>query len=511
VRIGLVVSEHSNSKYLLEFCEWARTTDFAEISLINESSSQEAQKRGFLRNWLQKTIITLDERYLNWTSYRGHLQTKSRKDLAAAVSGQANNFDYLVVLDGQLVNAELLATASKGALILDAGIPTQELSFFGFWEVFTKKASTPFRIRLQTANSVENVLVGSLLTQSSFLLNQAYITRKGLYYLQQYLSNKAGRPDFAWPHLQADGEAFMTKRPSNLSLALYLGKRIVRNIQEKISNLQKKDQQWNVAFLCADWQPLALAKGTAFDVSKDQFFADPFVIHREGRDFCFVEEYDYKTGLGHISAFELDSTGAKSLGAVIKEPFHMSFPYLFEYQGELYMCPETSGSKEIRLYKCLEFPLKWQFEKAIMKNVAAVDCLLFEQSGKWWMLTNIDPLQKNDNCTELQAFYADSPLSETWMAHPLNPLVIDPLKARNGGLLRQGDKIFRVSQSQEFAVYGASSRIHEVLELSETSYSEKTIAKIKADFFEDIYGTHHLHSNGRVTVYDFCKSTKVNR
>ena len=33
----------------------------------------------------------------------------------------------------------------------------------------------------------------------------------------------------------------------------------------------------------------------------------------------------------------------------LHEPFHLSFPYLFEHDGALFMCPETSENRDIRI------------------------------------------------------------------------------------------------------------------------------------------------------------------
>ncbi|WP_413586697.1 hypothetical protein [Bdellovibrio sp. HCB274] len=512
MKIGLVVSEHSNSKYVLEFIKDVQASASAEVRVITRPAANTSATPGLLAQKLLKAVINLDQRYLNSTAYRGHLNTIPAEKITSLTAASTENFDFLISLSGESIDASLLQRSKNGALLVEAGVPGFIPGFVGFWEVFSKKAVTPFRIRLQTSNSIENVLTGRLLTQSSFLLNQAYVSRKAISYLVQYLQKQSQSPAFAWPHLQDDGDvSWNVKTPSSLDLATYLGKRVFRTIRQKLQSLQNKDQHWNVAFIRDNWQPLKLANGSPFKYRNDQFFADPFVIHKNNQDICFVEEYDFSTGLGHISAFELKGDSAVCLGPVIKESFHMSFPYLFEYQGELYMCPETSGAKEIRIYKCTEFPLKWELEKSLMKNVAAVDSLLFEQDGLWWMLTNMDSLQKNDNCTELHAFYADSPLSDSWTAHAMNPLIINPLVARNGGMVREGNKIFRVSQSQEFGIYGAGSRINEIQRLTKTDYAEKTQVKVKADFFKDIYGTHHLHSNGSVTVYDFCKNIKVSR
>ena len=60
---------------------------------------------------------------------------------------------------------------------------------------------------------------------------------------------------------------------------------------------------------------------------------------------------------------------SKFLGPVLEENFHLSFPYIFEYKDKIFMCPETHQKKEIRIYICEDFPLKWKFHKTLIKKL----------------------------------------------------------------------------------------------------------------------------------------------
>jgi hypothetical protein len=240
----------------------------------------------------------------------------------------------------------------------------------------------------------------------------------------------------------------------------------------------------------------------------NHFLADPFVVSRYGSDFCFVEDFDFQERKGVISVYKLDGGGGSLLGAALIEPFHLSFPYIFEFGDDLYMCPETAEAASIRVYKCLEFPLKWELEKTIMKGVVAVDSMLFEHSGKWWLLTNTDSASSGD-FFELSVFSADNPLSDDWRSHPQNPIYVDAGCARNGGFLRDGHRVFRVSQSQGFDLYGKAAHIREIIELSENVYREREVAELVPKFANNIVGTHHMHSSGEVTVFDMVGPSKI--
>ena len=119
------------------------------------------------------------------------------------------------------------------------------------------------------------------------------------------------------------------------------------------------------------------------------------------------------------------------------------------------------------------------------------------------MFTNIDPVKDGDNCSELSIFFADSPISNIWKPHAQNPVMIDSGKSRNGGILQDGERIFRVGQAQGYNVYGKRTSINEIIVLDEHHYEERCIRNIEPVFFENLNGTHHLYSNNEITVYDF--------
>src|SRR5260370_22283039 len=112
-------------------------------------------------------------------------------------------------------------------------------------------------------------------------------------------------------------------------------------------------------------------RGPADSHPRGRYWADPFLHTRGVRTFCFVEDLVQKTGKGRITALELVGTQIVEHGVALQEPFHLSFPFLFEYQGELYMCPESCASRQIRPYRCTEFPLKWELQKTLMRGVSA--------------------------------------------------------------------------------------------------------------------------------------------
>jgi hypothetical protein len=78
----------------------------------------------------------------------------------------------------------------------------------------------------------------------------------------------------------------------------------------------------------------------------------------------------------HISALRLDKKG-KPIGEkpaiVLKEPHHLSYPFLFQHQGAWYCCPEAASSGKITLYHAMSFPGEWQPVATLLDGVRAYD------------------------------------------------------------------------------------------------------------------------------------------
>jgi len=378
----------------------------------------------------------------------------------------------------------------------------------GFWEVYLRQASTGFTIQQLTEElDGGNVLFrGQFGTNRYFLLNQAELFEKSNAYLKKlltYISKEDQLPSLyeSYPYYNP-----LYKSPDLPHQFKYMYNRASGSLINKFNNLVlKKTIRWSVAFSYCNWSNLVLWKSIKIKNPPNHFLADPFVISFEGEDFCFVEDFDFKSNKGFISVYKLTRNGAERMGIALEEPFHLSYPFIFEYEGTMYLCPESAEKREIRLYECEGFPLKWKFKKTIMSNVSAVDTTIFEKDGRWWLFTNIDTTNTGDHGSDLYIYSADNPLSEDWIPHANNPIFVDSLKARMGGLLTDKKNIYRVSQQQGFDSYGRAVQINKIDCLTDEAYAEHTIAKIEPNFFPKLGGTHHLHSNGKITVFDYVK------
>tara|TARA_B100001248_G_C26973800_1_gene271428 strand:- start:16 stop:465 length:450 start_codon:yes stop_codon:yes gene_type:complete len=145
-----------------------------------------------------------------------------------------------------------------------------------------------------------------------------------------------------------------------------------------------------------------------------------------------------------------------------------------------------------------------------MKNVSAADTIIFKHDKSWWLFTNIDQSEVCDQSCQLHIFRSDHPLSDEWIAHENNPVIFDPLVARNGGLIINNNEIYRIFQRQGFNMYGEASGIARVARLSSSEYSEEICSTIEANFFDNIKGTHTYNFDSDLIVLDYVEVIKKN-
>lgn len=236
---------------------------------------------------------------------------------------------------------------------------------------------------------------------------------------------------------------------------------------------------------------------------KDRFWADPFLVPFEDKQFLFFEELPFATDKGHLSVMEIGKNGKGSNPVkILEEPFHLSYPFVFQYEGKYYMIPESYQDKSIRLYECVSFPYKWEYKKNIMNNVSAFDTTLYFHRGKWWMFTLIMEQEGGGHNDELFLFYADSPLTDEWTSHPQNPIVSDVRVARPAGnIYEYKGRLIRPSQDCA-KKYGYGFNLNEILEMTETNYSERRLLHVRPDWDKTLTRTHSFNHVEDATVID---------
>jgi hypothetical protein len=233
------------------------------------------------------------------------------------------------------------------------------------------------------------------------------------------------------------------------------------------------------------------------------FHADPFFWKQGEENWCFFESFDYRTGLGTICAGQLEADRLVNIRTVLAPGYHLSFPFLFEHDGQLFMMPESCATRRIELWRCTAFPDTWELHKTVLEGTNPADSTLAEIDGQWWLFTNICDDPYGDMSSELHLYRADGPMLNNLEPHPLNPVVFDSRCARNAGRIWQRDGIFyRPAQDNSHGTYGYGLQLMRIEELSMEHYRESSVRHIIPTFKRGIIGCHHIDLlDGRI-VFD---------
>lgn len=136
------------------------------------------------------------------------------------------------------------------------------------------------------------------------------------------------------------------------------------------------------------------------------------------------------------------------------------------------MMPESSEKEEVRLYRAVDFPLKWTLEKVILKK-PLVDSFIIPHDGKFWLFGSDHSGFGTIKNAQLEIWYSDTPMGP-WKPHKKNPIYnIDKrIGARNGGrpIMYEGN-IYRVGQDCA-ETYGRRVRVFKVEVLTKDEYRE---------------------------------------
>jgi hypothetical protein len=236
---------------------------------------------------------------------------------------------------------------------------------------------------------------------------------------------------------------------------------------------------------------------------RDRFWADPQIFFKDDIYYIFIEEYIYKKKKAHIALIEMQQSGKYSDPVIVlEEPFHLSYPHVFEYNGTLYMIPEMHQAKSINLYQCTGFPTEWKHRARLMDSKEAVDSTILFHKNKWWLFTNIAEPEGTSLDNELFLYYSDDLFSHNWKSHPMNPVISDVKRARPAGkILERNGQLIRPSQCGN-PWYGYGIKLNEIVVLTENDYAEREIAFIEPTWDKKLKGVHTICHENRLTMID---------
>lgn len=243
------------------------------------------------------------------------------------------------------------------------------------------------------------------------------------------------------------------------------------------------------------------------------WFADPFLYERDGCVYLFYEAFDLLENRGKegYSLMQADGSWSKPR-IIIDEPYHLSFPNIFDFNGCTYIMPEMSEDYSLKLFKAVEFPNKWVLAETILPDVFACDSVFVEKDSQRFLITN-----------EMYHNVPNGQYASCWVKNYLYRM--DGMKVKgNGEKVAEGDygirnagktfesegKLFRIGQDCRERLYGRGMVLFEIESLSPykekvlTSWSCEDLSKhIKRASNESIVGSHTYNFSEHFEIIDF--------
>lgn len=308
----------------------------------------------------------------------------------------------------------------------------------------------------------------------------------------------------------SQSDAPIYKLPTNIQVLAYFLQVLWLMIKKMLKSIFYIDF-WNIGIVKAPIQafldPSTLPPVHWFpNLPKNKFIADPFGIKRGDELHIIYEDFLYKEGIGTIGSLTYKQDKFSMSSIEIREPFHLSYPFTFEYENNIYTIPESYQAKQVRLYRALNFPHEWVIDSILIDEYAGIDNTLFSHDGYWWMFST----DKQDGVHHnLKIFYAEELFGE-WHPHPKNPVKTDIRSARPAGsMFHHQGSIFRPSMDYSEKIEGRIT-INKIKKLSTTDFSEEAYCLVNPfpeTFFSD--KVHTLCEAGDYTIVDGAKELLI--
>lgn len=530
LRIGILLDGPVLPRFNVRIIEDLQASNFVELALLvykKDSTAQKTKKPQSVVGRIARRLFdsrlrkhTLYELYLRFDEKRkGHEHPLENIDCSGLLSGidtievepiagkfvhrfptealeriKAKKLDVLIRFGFNILKGEILTAARYGVWSYHHG--DNEFYRGGpplFWELYESSPLSGVLLQVLT----EELDAGIVLCKSLFA------TRATLSVSENRFAPYSGSTDlvirklnelhqFGWDHLLHNavppvpyrGKRKLYRSPTNSDMARWLGPVLLKKVLRR-GFRRETVQHWKIA-IRLNSAPLfdAASDGSLqgfrwIEPDKGHFWADPFLLDHDGRNWVFFEDYVYAKKRAFIACAELLADGSLSSPvACLDNPgHHYSYPYVFRDGQELFMIPEACDTGSINLYRCEKFPDKWVFQSTLLIG-KFVDTSVWQHNGLWWMMTTRADPDSRSSCLFL--FYAER-LTGEWRFHPANPISTDVRNNRGAGRIFQADqRLIRPSQSCA-PVYGYSFTFNEITRLSTTEYSERPLREFRPE------------------------------
>jgi hypothetical protein len=419
------------------------------------------------------------------------------------------NLDFILKFGSYTVTDHVLSLPKYGLWSFRHGDETKYCgSPPAFWEICDGNPTT--RATLQRIINQSDA--GIVMKQGSFpTTNHSYksslnrvLTDIAAWPAQVCLDIEHGSARYLEPR-RPSAKVPNRKDPSNLQIIIMILK-TWRNLAAKFFRLILRHEEWAIGIANAPITAFVNAK-TLPEIhwlpirARGHYVADPFGFVDDNETIILCEEYDYWRSHGVISKYSgQDVESIAYRGNVFDTAHHLSYPFLFWDERELYCIPESSEARHVKLYKATPSVSSWEEAATLLSNFAAADSTVVNHDGRWWLFcTNAD-----DGRQDKLFIWHSETLLGPWQPHMCNPVKIDVRSARPAGTPFHFDgDLYRPAQNCSIT-YGGRISLNKVTRLTTTTF-EETVCNVIGPAVDGKYtdGMHTLSRFGEeMTLVD---------
>jgi hypothetical protein len=291
------------------------------------------------------------------------------------------------------------------------------------------------------------------------------------------------------------------------SLAKLAAKRLAHSVVRALYHLCCYAPHWRTAWRFVDdrdlWQTRTMA-GTSWNVIPDpgfRFHADPFPFVHAGESYVFIEDYDHRCGKAIISVVPFDANGPSGPARpVLEEPWHLSYPFVFAHEGEVWMIPESSANRTVELYRADPFPHRWVREATLLSGIEASDATLVRHGGYFWMFAATR--DGAGSWSDTLSIFRASDIRGPWTPHPGNPVLVDQASARPAGAFVERDGVLWRPVQDCTDGYGTGIGLAEITRLDSEHFAQTVHTVLRAPAEWPGRRFHTLNRAGRIECID---------
>ena len=486
LRVGVILPDNMVPAWVQGMIEEIKNTNHAEISALafadQKNNTPSVNRQYILQLNLDKKIFHPEPDPWELSDVRKVLNNTQilGVNLHERISRlRSMRIDLILNLSLEEMPKSLLGVARFGAWSLRCNdVRVTAGSEIGWQEILDEVPVMRCDIGIQREETIQ-VFAGSVIAtnSSSISLNQA-----SFFWRAAQIVPRA----FQKLHTQGEQKFFAQTAPAAPAKPASLP-----GMSQSVALVQKQALHISGDRMRRNARPWALMAGTSTEGEainwgrlrlnvppRGSSWSNPFLLNRQDKSYLFFEEYDNKDQRGHISYARIDDDGDMGEPQVaLERPYHLSYPFIFEYRGEFYMIPKTEENRGMEIYRCTRFPDQWEFHKTIMPDMRAANATLVEYSMRWWMFVSIAG-RGSATPDELFLFYSDDPLSDAWTPHPMNPVVSDVRSAQTAGcLFRRDGGLVRPSRDPSLK-HGSTVSLNSITKLTIYEYEEELLESI---------------------------------